>query len=149
MCTYRKLLIKSNRSNFYGNKIIAHYEDFERYGTFDEDGSFIGYHGDIGTWVQQAFNFSYDLHPMLNKDSFETILNVMIRYFRYRYMDENNSLSISRFLFTSTPFENVPSGFPIACFSTFRVCFDKILGFLILDRCAVSTSFHILKGNFT
>ena len=98
MCTYRKLLIKSNRSNFYGNKIIAHYEDFERYGTFDEDGSFIGYRGDIGTWVQQAFNFSYDLHPMLNKDSFETILNVMIRYFRYRYMDENNSLLISNIL---------------------------------------------------
>merc|ERR1711860_17657 len=100
----------------------------------------------MGTYtVQQAFNFSLDLHPMLNKDSFETVLKVMICYFRYRYMDENNSLSISRFLFTSTPFENVPSGFPIACFSTFRVRFDKILGFLILDRCAVSTSFHIFS----
>ena len=49
---------------------MAHYDDFERYGTIDKDGSFIGYNGDIGTWVQQAFNFSYDLHPMLNKDSF-------------------------------------------------------------------------------
>ena len=37
-----------------------------------------------GTWIQQAFNFSLDLHPMLNKDSFETVLKVMIRYFRYR-----------------------------------------------------------------
>ena len=52
------------RSNFLGNEIIAHYDGFEKYGTIDEDGNFIGYHGDIGSLVQQAFNFSLVLHPI-------------------------------------------------------------------------------------
>ena len=56
--------IFQRRSNFHGNEVIAHYDDFEKYGIIDGDGNFIGYHGDIGTLVQQAFNFSLDLHPI-------------------------------------------------------------------------------------
>ena len=52
------------RSNFFGNEIIAHYDDVEKNGIIDEDGSFTGYNGDIGTLVQQAFNFSLVLHPI-------------------------------------------------------------------------------------
>ena len=49
------------RSNFFGNEIIAHYE---KYGIIDDDGSFIGYNGDIGTLLQETFNFSLVLHPI-------------------------------------------------------------------------------------
>ena len=52
------------RSNFFGNEIIAHYDDREKYGIIDDDGSFIGYNGDIGTLLQETFNFSLVLHPI-------------------------------------------------------------------------------------
>ena len=52
------------RSNFYGNEIIAHYDDYAKYGIIDQHGEFVGYYGDIGTMVQEAFNFTLTLHPI-------------------------------------------------------------------------------------
>ena len=52
------------RANFQANEIIAHFDNFEKYGVSDQYGNFIGYHGDIGTMVQEAFNFTLTLHPV-------------------------------------------------------------------------------------
>ena len=52
------------RSNFQGNEILAHYDDDKIKGIIDQNGRFTGYHGDIGTMIQKAFNFSLTLHPI-------------------------------------------------------------------------------------
>ena len=52
------------RSNFKGSQIIAHYDEYEKYGTVNKDGIFTGYHGEIGTLVKKAFNFTLKLIPI-------------------------------------------------------------------------------------
>ena len=56
--------IYERRSNFQGSEVIAHYDNYVGFGTIDQDGNFVGYHGDIGTLVKQEFNFTFVLKPI-------------------------------------------------------------------------------------
>ena len=56
--------IYARRSNFQGSEVIAHYDNYVEFGIIDQDGNFVGYHGDIGALVKQEFNFTLTLEPV-------------------------------------------------------------------------------------